>query len=132
MGKRHRRRVPRYQREPQAAVGKEWDPRFGNEAAYAHMMRDMPAGAIVADQTRHAYLDPYTAIFWYVDYEFTCVDCGRHEVWTAEQQRWWYEDAQGPLASKAIRCRACREAQRDAHRGTPRRSHRDRRAGENR
>jgi len=32
---------------------------------------------------------------YYLDQEFVCKDCGKHEVWTATQQKWWYEVAGG-------------------------------------
>jgi hypothetical protein len=62
----------------------------------------------------NSYSPPPTA---YYDLPFTCVDCGKDEVWTAEQQQWWYEVAKGSLYTTAIRCRACRQAQRE--RGGP-------------
>lgn len=46
---------------------------------------------------------------YYVDVEFTCRDCGVVETWAAAQQKWWYEVAQGPIYSTAVRCRACRQ-----------------------
>jgi hypothetical protein len=46
---------------------------------------------------------------FYVDKPFTCRDCGKHEVWTATQQKWWYEVAKGHIDSTAVRCRACRQ-----------------------
>jgi hypothetical protein len=53
---------------------------------------------------------------FYVDKPFTCKDCGKAEVWTATQQKWWYEVAKGNIDSTAIRCRPCRrkEQQRKA------------------
>ena len=47
---------------------------------------------------------------FYLDLPFTCRDCGSKEIWTAKQQKWWYEVAQGSIYSRAIRCRACRQA----------------------
>jgi len=32
---------------------------------------------------------------YYYDIEFTCVDCGIVQNWTAKQQKWWYEEAGG-------------------------------------
>ena len=32
---------------------------------------------------------------YYVDRAFSCCDCGAECVWTAEQQRWWYETLGG-------------------------------------
>ncbi|BEP60185.1 hypothetical protein GmRootV213_07390 [Variovorax sp. V213] len=49
---------------------------------------------------------------FYLDRPFTCRDCGAEEVWTAKQQKWWYEVAQGSIYSNAVRCRACRLARR--------------------
>jgi hypothetical protein len=34
------------------------------------------------------------------------------EIWTAAQQRWWYEVAQGEVWTVAVRCRACRQRER--------------------
>jgi len=31
------------------------------------------------------------------------------EVWTAEQQKWYYEEAKGSIHAKAVRCRNCRD-----------------------
>jgi Probable zinc-ribbon domain len=45
---------------------------------------------------------------YYEDQPFRCKDCGKGEVWTATQQKWWYEVAQGDVWTTAIRCRACR------------------------
>ena len=49
---------------------------------------------------------------YYVDQWYACVDCGKHEVWTAEQQKWWYETAKGYIDSIAIRCKPCRLTRR--------------------
>ena len=39
---------------------------------------------------------------------FFCYDCGAAQVWTARQQKWWYETCQGSVYSVAVRCLACR------------------------
>lgn len=49
---------------------------------------------------------------YYQDRPFHCRDCGIEEVWTAAQQRWWYEVAQGEVWTVAVRCRACRQWER--------------------
>jgi hypothetical protein len=51
---------------------------------------------------------------YYVDEPFTCVGCGKSEIWRATQQKWWYEVAKGNVESIARRCRSCRRAQREA------------------
>lgn len=45
---------------------------------------------------------------YYVDVEFRCENCGRDQLWTATQQKWWYEVAKGYAYSTAKLCRACR------------------------
>lgn len=49
---------------------------------------------------------------YYIDLPFTCRDCGSREVWTAAQQKWWYEEANGYVYSTAARCLACRRQRR--------------------
>ena len=48
----------------------------------------------------------------YLPMHFVCADCGKPEIWTAHQQKWWYEAAKGDLFSIATRCRPCRAAER--------------------
>ena len=49
---------------------------------------------------------------YYQDRPFRCKDCGKAELWTAAQQRWWYEVAQGDVWTTTVRCRACRQRER--------------------
>lgn len=49
----------------------------------------------------------------YLARPFTCRDCGAEEVWTAKQQKWWYETVHGHIDSRAVRCLACRCARRE-------------------
>lgn len=49
---------------------------------------------------------------FYVDRVFSCKDCGKSEVWTASQQKWWYEVAKGDVWTVAVRCRPCRRRER--------------------
>lgn len=52
---------------------------------------------------------------FYADRIFVCRDCGEEQVWTAKQQKWWYEIALGPIDSQAVRCLPCRRALRAAN-----------------
>lgn len=56
---------------------------------------------------------PITA---YIDLAFRCRDCGKEEVWTAEQQKWYYEEAKGSLYAIAVRCRNCRNRMHETKR----------------
>ncbi len=53
----------------------------------------------------------------YLDRDFTCRDCGEQHVWTAKQQKWWYEVVHGHIDSRAVRCLPCRRKRRAAARG---------------
>ena len=61
----------------------------------------------------NSYGDPrFVRRGYYLDERFICRDCGSQQVWTAAQQKWWYETAKGYVYSTAIRCSACRRARR--------------------
>lgn len=55
----------------------------------------------------------FVARGYYLDQPFSCRDCGKEELWTATQQKWWYEIAKGYVYSTATRCRACRRRERE-------------------
>jgi hypothetical protein len=67
---------------------------------------------IKADASKQKANNSYSPPVFYEDLSFTCRDCGTDCIWTAEQQRLWYEEWGGPVQSTAIRCRACRHRQR--------------------
>ncbi len=50
---------------------------------------------------------------YYVDQPFICVGCNVQQVWTATQQKWWYETAKGDIWTVAKHCRPCRRKERD-------------------
>lgn len=50
---------------------------------------------------------------FYVDRPFQCKDCGISGIWTATQQKWWYESAKGDVWTTAVRCRPCRRRERE-------------------
>lgn len=62
--------------------------------------------ANLSKQTPH---NSYSPKLYYEDIHLTCRDCGVESVWTAEQQRLWYEEWGGKIQATAIRCRACRQ-----------------------
>jgi hypothetical protein len=72
----------------------------------------VPRGAVAANHVELAHNNTYGLLpNFYVDRPFTCCDCGAKEIWTAKQQRWWYEIAKGHIDSVAIRCRPCRKVE---------------------
>lgn len=60
---------------------------------------------------------------WYEDIHFTCRDCKEPDVWTARQQKWWYEVAGATFYKTAVSCRACRKAKRLKDAAAARRTH---------
>ena len=50
---------------------------------------------------------------FYIDMPFSCKACGKAQVWTATQQKWWYEAAKGDVWTIAVLCRPCRLRERD-------------------
>lgn len=73
----------------------------------------IPLGVLEADRDLLARHNNTCGLLplYYVDREFTCRDCGSHEVWTAKQQKWWYEVALGNINSTAVRCWPCRRVE---------------------
>jgi hypothetical protein len=70
-------------------------------------------GAVAADHVQLAHNNTYGLLpEFYLDRPFTCRDCAAQELWTARQQKWWYEIAKGPIDSRAVRCRPCRLIER--------------------
>jgi hypothetical protein len=59
---------------------------------------------------------------FYEDMPFKCSGCGASQVWTAAQQKWWYEVAKGYVYSTARYCRVCRHREQ-ARRADARRVH---------
>ena len=73
----------------------------------------LPPGTVAADHAQLQHVNSYTPLpDYYIDKEFTCRDCGSHEVWTAKQQKWWYEIIKGNIDSTAVRCRPCRKMEK--------------------
>jgi DNA-directed RNA polymerase subunit RPC12/RpoP len=76
---------------------------------------NMPKGALKADHSQLAHNNTYGLLpQFYIDKVYKCRDCGSDEIWTAKQQKWWYEMAKGHIDSTAVRCRRCRKKIREA------------------
>jgi hypothetical protein len=81
---------------------------------YSTLSNMPPVGAVPADHEQLQHNNTYGLLpSFYVDKPFVCRDCGAEEVWTAKQQKWWYEIAKGHIDSTAVRCRRCRDIIKD-------------------
>jgi hypothetical protein len=77
-------------------------------------LKQLPEGAVKSDLERLTHNNTYDLLpRYYVDIPFVCRDCGAEEVFTAKQQKWWYEIKQANINSGAVRCYACRKRIRD-------------------
>jgi len=45
---------------------------------------------------------------YYSDQEFRCCDCDSNEIWTAQQQKYYYEGVRENIYATTMRCRKCR------------------------
>lgn len=50
---------------------------------------------------------------FYMEKPFICKHCGAPQVWTAQQQHWWYEVVRGNVWQIAVLCRPCRIKERE-------------------
>ncbi|GHU11381.1 hypothetical protein FACS1894185_4530 [Betaproteobacteria bacterium] len=49
---------------------------------------------------------------FYCDTPYICRTCGEVKIWTAPQQKYWFEEKQGRSDSTAVYCPECRETYR--------------------
>ena len=74
----------------------------------------LPPGAVAADTSQQVPINTYGGPkTFYFDIKFKCRDCGSREVWTAKDQKWFYEVAKGSLHQTAVRCLDCRNKLKD-------------------
>jgi hypothetical protein len=70
---------------------------------------DLPAGAVRGNPRRQLFCCEVPRYF-YVDVERTCRDCGASFVFSAGEQKHWYETLGFRLDANAVRCLPCRRA----------------------
>jgi hypothetical protein len=80
-------------------------------------MKPIPEGAVpvntsdLAPYNSYGYPD-FVERGYYVDVHFTCAGCRQEKIWTAAQQKLWYEKEKGQVYSGAKYCAACRRLRR--------------------
>jgi hypothetical protein len=85
------------------------------KAERAHQKRLAGQVVVKVSNLRHtnSYGTPdFVTRGYYLDLLFACKGCGKSEVWSPTQQRWWYEVAKGDVWTVANRCRPCRQRER--------------------
>ena len=74
---------------------------------------DMPSGAVRGDVRKQHFCSLcHTPRYFFVDLDRQCVQCGADFVFSAKEQKYWYETLQFPFDSVAIRCPPCRAKRR--------------------
>ena len=67
-------------------------------------------GVVMADHQALQHNNTYSPFpLFYLDKPFICRGCGVEQIWTAKQQKWWYEVVKGNINTTAVRCRTCRK-----------------------
>ena len=61
-----------------------------------------------------AILTDNRGVILFADTEIICIDCGKHEVWTEEDQNWGRNVYRCEMDTKNVSCRECRIAKRRA------------------
>ena len=73
----------------------------------------MPAGAVRGNVPKQHFCPMcHVPRYFYVDQRRRCVECGREFVFSAKEQKYWYEELQFHFDSVPIRCPECRKKQR--------------------
>ncbi len=70
--------------------------------------------AVSADPSKLGHINTYGALpTFYIDRPFVCRRCGKREIWRAQDQKWYYEEAKGHIDAIAVDCHDCRKAKNE-------------------
>lgn len=87
-------------------------PGGGREVVHPDDRATLPADALAADSARHRTTSALVSRPVYTPTRDRCRVCHQPFVFTADEQRHWYEVLQIPLERVRVRCRPCRAAER--------------------
>jgi hypothetical protein len=69
--------------------------------------------AVAADHSKLSHINTYGSLpEFYLDRPLTCRRCGKREIWKANDQKWYYEEAKGHIDAVGVECHACRKAKK--------------------
>ncbi|RYD20576.1 MAG: hypothetical protein EOP88_14550 [Verrucomicrobiaceae bacterium] len=77
---------------------------------------EIPEDAIPVNPDSFNAGGSYSPQLFYRDQPFTCKDCGKDEIWKADDQRWYFEKYGAPWYQSANRCLECRIKERERKR----------------
>jgi len=79
-------------------------------ALHPEQQRRHPS-ARAADPSRLRHINTCGSVpDFYIDRPFVCRQCGKEEIWKADSQKWFYEEAKGHIDATAVECHDCRES----------------------
>ncbi len=68
---------------------------------------EIPKDALPANPENQDHGGGYAAKLYYKDIHYTCAGCGKKEVWTAQQQKRYFEIQKGNIYNKPKWCHEC-------------------------
>jgi Probable zinc-ribbon domain len=76
----------------------------------------VPRGAVEGDVAQQVYCHScHVPKYFYVDEPRRCIQCDERFVFTAREQKYWYETRKFNFHSVPVRCAACRRQRRSEH-----------------
>ena len=77
---------------------------------HPEQQRDHPS-ALPADHGKLDHINTNGPLpDYYIDQPFACRVCGKREIWKAQLQKWYYEEAKGHIDAVAVECHDCRKS----------------------
>jgi tetratricopeptide (TPR) repeat protein len=67
----------------------------------------IPHGAVMGDPNRQVLYGSFPK-YYFEDIEKTCIQCGNDFIFSAKEQKHWYEDLQFIIYAECLKCMACR------------------------
>lgn len=102
---------PRLGRRNVSPVTVMTHPKYGDLPHTLGPRGRIPRDAVRADPAKQN-AGMWPARYFYVDSDHTCVQCGLDFVLTADEQRYWYEEAHLSFDVRPVRCARCRGERR--------------------
>jgi len=68
---------------------------------------EVPEGALSANPDKQNCGASYAVKFYYQDIHYTCAGCGKKEIWTAKQQKRYFETQKGNIYNEPKWCYEC-------------------------
>lgn len=68
---------------------------------------EIPEDALAADPDKQEYGKGYAVKFYYQDIRYTCAGCGKEGLWTAAQQKRYFEEQTGNIYNQPKWCYEC-------------------------